>query len=74
MRLQQGVRVNRVRPGSPAERLGLERGDLLLKIAGRPIESNAAFAEAFKYYRMQNSLILLVARGRQGYYVRLEVQ
>jgi hypothetical protein len=32
------------------------------------------FALAFKRYRMQNSLILLVARGRQGYYARLTVQ
>ncbi len=32
------------------------------------------YALAFKRYRMQNSLILLVARGRQGYYVRLTLQ
>ncbi|MFA6810724.1 MAG: trypsin-like peptidase domain-containing protein [Desulfoplanes sp.] len=72
--LRQGVRVNKIRPDSPAERLGLTQGDLLLKIAGQPLESDADFVEAFKHYRMQNSLILLVARGRQGYYVRLDVQ
>ncbi len=66
--------VTRVRPGSPADRLGLERGDMVLKIAGQPMNDPKDFALSFKRYRMQNSLILLVARGRQGYYVRLTVQ
>jgi Do/DeqQ family serine protease len=66
--------VTRVRPGSPAHRLGLERGDVILKIAGQPMKEPKDFARAFKRYRMQNSLILLVARGRQGYYARLTIQ
>ncbi|GAU07748.1 peptidase [Desulfoplanes formicivorans] len=66
--------VTRIRSGSPADRLGLERGDVILKIAGQPVNEPKDFARAFKRYRMQNSLILLVARGRQGYYARLTIQ
>jgi Do/DeqQ family serine protease len=66
--------VTRVRPDSPAARLGLEQGDVVVKIAGQSVDDPGDFALAFKRYRMQNSLILLVARGRQGYYARLTVQ
>jgi S1-C subfamily serine protease len=66
--------VTRVLPGSPAARLGLERGDVVVKVAGQSMTDSRDFALAFKRYRMQNSLILLVARGQQGYYTRLTVQ
>lgn len=39
------VVVSRVLPGSPAERCGLQRGDVILGIGGRPIGGQAEFYE-----------------------------
>ena len=40
-----GALVNRVREGSPAQRAGLRRGDLVTRFDGRPIESARSFYE-----------------------------
>jgi serine protease Do len=40
-----GALVNRVRPQSPAERAGVRRGDVLVRVDGRPLESARAFFE-----------------------------
>lgn len=69
----RAVVVGRVRPGSPADNLGLEPGDVLIRIGGRKQESAADFAAAFKRFRMHDALILLVARKGQGYHVRLRM-
>ncbi|NCD25245.1 MAG: PDZ domain-containing protein [Deltaproteobacteria bacterium] len=69
----QGLVVAQVRPGSPARELGLAQGDILLKVAGNPMRSVDDFAQAFKHYRMANTVLLLVDRGGRGYYVRLRV-
>jgi S1-C subfamily serine protease len=65
--------IDGVRPGSPAQRLGLKGGDLLLKVAGDPMASVDDFSRAFKRYRMANTVLLLVVRDGRGYHVRLRV-
>lgn len=65
--------VSGVRPGSPAQQLGLKNGDLLLKVAGDALSSTDDYARAFKRYRMANTVLLLVARDGRGYHVRLRV-
>ena len=68
-----GVTVTGVRPGSPAATLGLEDGDVLVKIGGLRVAGREDFAASFMRYRMQNSLLLLVWREGRTYYVRLRV-
>lgn len=62
-----------VRPGSPAQQLGLKEGDILVKVAGDAQTSVDDYARAFKRYRMANTVLLLVAREGRGYHVRLRV-
>jgi len=62
-----------VRQGSPAQQLGLKKGDILVKIAGNELSSATDFARAFKRFRMANTVMLLVARDGRGYHVRLRV-
>ena len=69
----QGIRVNEVRPRSPAARLGLSPGDILVKIGGVAVKNQHDLAKAFKRYRLKNTLLLLVIRSGQRYYVRLQV-
>lgn len=69
----RGVTIVQVRPGSSAQELGLRKGDVVLKVAGSGVHSEEDFAQAFKHYRMANTVLLLVDRGGRGYYVRLRV-
>ena len=65
--------ISEVRPGSPAQKLGLKNGDLLFKVAGDAQASLDDYARAFKRYRMANTVLLLVGRDGRGYHVRLRV-
>ena len=37
----QGALINRIEPGAPADKAGLEAGDVILKIDGKQIEKSA---------------------------------
>jgi Do/DeqQ family serine protease len=71
--LGRELAVSAVKAGSPAARLGLRQGDVLVKIAGDPQASVTDFARAFKRYRMANTVMLLVERDGRGYHVRLRI-
>jgi serine protease Do len=58
-----GLRTRRVRPESPAERAGIQAGDQLLKIEGRPVHHRADIDLAMLERRMGESLPVVVQRG-----------
>ena len=66
-----GLAISAVRPGSPAARAGLEPGDVLLRLNNQPLGSTDAFREALIAARTSKSVLLLVRRGRLGYYLTL---
>ncbi|ATB40401.1 peptidase S1 [Cystobacter fuscus] len=63
--------VQSVRPGSAADEVGLEPGDLITRINNQPTTEPAAFQEALLSARGSRSVLLLVRRGRHGYHVTL---
>jgi S1-C subfamily serine protease len=65
--------IQEVVPNTPADGLGLQRGDRIYKIAGRGTRTREDFVQSFMRYRMQSSVLLLVARQGQGYYVHLRM-
>jgi Do/DeqQ family serine protease len=65
--------VESVRPGSPAREMGLVPGDVILQIGAMGIEENDDFVRAFARYRMQNSVLMRVAREGRWYYARLQM-
>jgi DNA-binding MarR family transcriptional regulator len=58
-----GLLVTAVEPGSPAHIAGIQRGDLLVDIGGRPTRSTVILTEAFTALRNGESLELTVLRG-----------
>jgi serine protease Do len=68
-----GLLVDKVITGSPAHNLGLEPGDILLAIHDIRMRQPEDFILAVQLYRMNNSLLMLVARDGRTYHVRLDI-
>jgi len=67
----EGLAVQRIRPGSPAARIGVERGDTILGLSGAQTKTLAEFRRKIIDARMSQSLLLSIARGRQLYHVTI---
>jgi Do/DeqQ family serine protease len=66
-----GVLIEEVMRNSEAGRIGLERGDVILKINDLPIKDLDAFKKAISRNHHQPSLTLIVQRGAYGYSLTL---
>ena len=69
----QGVLLAEVVAGSPAAKLGLRPGDVLLQIGGDKLADAKAFVHAVYANRMHRVVLLMIERGGQGYYARMGV-
>ena len=66
----EGVVVGTVEPGSPAEKAGLRRGDVILEVNQESIDDAAEFREALE--EAERGALLLVSRGGAQIYVPLK--
>jgi hypothetical protein len=58
-----GFRINRVMPGSNAERIGLKAGDALVRLNDETLRVRADVSEAFEELKPGTEITLLVARN-----------
>ena len=64
LKADQGVVVNRVLPGSVAEKAGLERFDIILEFAGKPVAGNVqAFVDSVNMAKAGDDLEIVVLRN-----------
>ena len=68
-----GVVVTKVHPESYLARIGLEPGDVLRQLGDTAVENLESFQKALVKQRLQDSVVLLVQRGNQGYYITVEL-
>jgi S1-C subfamily serine protease len=61
----RGAVVSRVRPGSPAERAGVRRGDVVTHVDGQPLESARGFFERLERTTAGQDLSLTAIRNRE---------
>jgi S1-C subfamily serine protease len=64
-----GVLVSAVEPESPAARAGIRRGDLILEVNRRPVQSVEAFTKTLS--RGKEDHLVLIQRGRNKIYLVL---
>ena len=64
-----GALVTEVVEDSPAERAGIERGDVILEANRQPVENAAAFVRVVRAAEPGKSVLLLVRSGRGTRYV-----
>jgi S1-C subfamily serine protease len=62
---RDGALVQRVLPGSPAERAGLRRGDLVVAAADQAVNDPAALLRLVEASQLGDTLSLTVLRGEQ---------
>ena len=67
---EPGVAVAGVQSGSPAERAGIQQGDLILEVNQHPVHSAKEAAEKIANEE-SNSVLLLVQRGEASLYIAL---
>src|SRR5438094_8648996 len=68
---EDGLVVSRVRSGGPAARIGVQRGDRLLGLAGTPLHSVAELRRKMIALRSARSVLLSVGRGPYQYNVNV---
>jgi serine protease Do len=66
-----GAMVVGVQPGSPAERAGLQRGDIIREVNRQPVQSVQDVRDALAKADTHDSLVLLVKRGQGSVFVAM---
>ncbi|RAV32154.1 S1C family serine protease [Corynebacterium heidelbergense] len=61
-----GAEIAAINPGSPAEKAGLKKGDVVVKMDGRPIESGVALIAAVRSHQVGDVVNLVVRDGKNG--------
>ena len=67
-----GVLISKVEKGGPAGKIGIEAGDVLRQINQAKVETLKDFKKAVISAKKGSSVLLLIQRGKYGYYVTLE--
>jgi serine protease Do len=70
---QAGVMISSIKPESYLARIGAEAGDVIRQIDEYPIENREDFKKAVVKFRQKNSVVLLLQRGDQGYYITVNL-
>ena len=68
-----GVVISKIRKNSYLARIGAEPGDVIRQIDDAVIRNSEDFKKAIIKYRRKNSVVLLLQRGEQGYYITVNL-
>jgi Do/DeqQ family serine protease len=66
---REGVMISDIKKNSDLAGIGAQPGDVIRQIDDYSIENNEDFKKAIIKFRNKNSMVLLLQRGDQGYYI-----
>ncbi|HKS89605.1 MAG TPA: Do family serine endopeptidase [Stellaceae bacterium] len=70
----EGAVIARVDPGSPAEKAGLQRGDLVVAVNGTPVHSGTQLRNTIGLTRIGSDVDLMIDRRGSQYSVNVHVE
>ncbi len=73
IKARKGVLISDINPNSYLASIGARPGDVIRKIDDYPIANTEDFKKAIIKYRQKNSVVLLLRRGDQGYYITVNL-
>jgi serine protease Do len=68
----EGLVITSIKPGSPAEEAGLQRGDVIAEINRRPVRNLSDYNRAVEKIEKGKSLLFLVRRGEGSLFLALK--
>jgi S1-C subfamily serine protease len=68
-----GVMISAIQATCYLARIGARKGDVIRRINDHPIKNKEDFLQAVVKYRHKNTMVLIVQRGNEAYYVTVEV-
>ena len=72
--IPQGVSVQEVTEGSPAEQAGIKKYDIIVKFDGQKVSSGAELKEQVEYYRAGETVTITVQRLMDGQYESIDLE
>ena len=73
IRAKEGVVISKIKKQSYLARIGAEPGDVIRQIDDYTIQDGQDFNKAIVKFRRKDSLVLLLQRGDQGYYITVNL-
>ena len=70
---REGVVISQVKKRSYLAHIGAEPGDVIRQIDDYTIKNSEDFQKAIVKFRRKNSVVLLLQRGEQGYYITVNL-
>jgi serine protease Do len=70
---REGVMISKIKKRSDLARIGAEPGDVIRQIDDFTIQNSEDFKKAIVKFRGKNSMVLLLQRGDQGYYITVNL-
>ena len=70
---REGVMISKIKKKSYLAHIGAEPGDVIRQIDDYTIQNSEDFKKAIIKFRRKNSLVLLLQRGDQGYYITVNL-
>jgi Do/DeqQ family serine protease len=74
LQVEDGVLINQVMPGSPAEAAGLKTGDLVQSVDGKPIKDLRQLQRVIAETDIGKSVTISILRGKEQRTVKVEVR
>jgi C-terminal processing protease CtpA/Prc len=71
--VRQGVVISEIDGRSDLARIGAQPGDVIRQIDDAAIVNKDEFKKAIVKYRQRRSVVILLQRGEQGYYITLKL-
>ena len=71
--MPSGAFVYEVTEGTPAEKAGIHKGDIIIKVDGVNVASASDLLERMKYYKVGETIDVVVATADNGEYIERTV-